>query len=107
MKSQNMAFPMIAIGNVSVGQAEYGVGEVFDAKTERSFNFLKSAKAAKPYTEAGVAEVGGQTETAESPNTKPGNAVVTAKGTTDGLEPTLAAAGGAKRPSPKRRTRKH
>lgn len=43
-----MQHPMTAIGNVTVGKAEYGAGEVFDALTEQSRDYLLQVGAAVP-----------------------------------------------------------
>lgn len=95
-KAATMAFPLVAIGNVSVDKREYVHGDTFDAETESNRDFLLSHNAAVEGTDeltpaAAVivsadvartdAETTGRTDTlatSDAPSTEIG-----AKGTTD------------------------
>lgn len=47
--TSKMLFPMFAISNVSLPDAQYVPGDVFDAKTEKMVNKLLNLSAARPY----------------------------------------------------------
>lgn len=52
------AFPMTALGNVSVGKAQYVAGESFDAMSQQAEDFLLSHGKAKRFTQEATPDQG-------------------------------------------------
>lgn len=58
-----MEYPMEALGNVSVGNRQYAAGDIFDAVSIDSVNYLKTARAATPLSAESVTQAVAETPT--------------------------------------------